>query len=94
MGQVHLENIVARAAKQEIAFVALGDRHAPTLKTASRLAPGVPSFSSPEEMVAKYPNLDGVVISSQTQHHARDSLAFAQRGIPVLVEKRVCLRRQ
>jgi predicted dehydrogenase len=31
--------------------------------------------------------LDGVVVASRTEDHARDTLAFTRRGTPVLVEK-------
>jgi myo-inositol 2-dehydrogenase/D-chiro-inositol 1-dehydrogenase len=44
--------------------------------------------STPERMAAEG-RVDAVVVASRTEDHARDILAFARRGIPVLVEKPV-----
>jgi myo-inositol 2-dehydrogenase/D-chiro-inositol 1-dehydrogenase len=94
MGQVHLEHLVALHQAGAIELVAIGDRLAATLAAASRLvtALGGPDpaavalFDDPEAM-AETARLDGVVVASRTEDHARDSLAFIGRGTPVLVEK-------
>ena len=93
MGQVHLEHLIALHQAGEIELVAIGDRHGPMLSSASRLLTevggadlaGVARFDDPDGMAAA--RLDGVVVASRTEDHARDSLAFTGRGIPVLVEK-------
>lgn len=93
MGRVHLEHLVKRASTKQVQLVALGDRHAPTLDTAVRMAgPGVdlasiPRFDSPEAMLDAGLGVQGVVVASRTEDHARDALAFARRGVPVLLEK-------
>lgn len=94
MGQVHLEHLVRRHQTGAIRLAAVGDRHAPTLEAASRLlaelggaaTADIPLFETPERMAAELP-LDGVVIASRTEDHARDTIAFARRGIRVFVEK-------
>jgi myo-inositol 2-dehydrogenase/D-chiro-inositol 1-dehydrogenase len=94
MGQVHLEHLIALHQAGEIEFVAMGDRFGPTLSAASRLISElggddlstIARFDDPEGMAAAA-RLDGVVIASRTEDHARDSLAFIRRGTPVLVEK-------
>ncbi len=94
MGQVHLEHLVRRHQAGAIRLAAIGDRHATTLEAAGRLlaalgdveAAGIPRFETPERLAAEIP-LDGVVIASRTEDHARDTLAFTSRGIRVFVEK-------
>ena len=94
MGQVHLEHLIALQKSGVIEFVAMGDRFGPTLSSASRLLeelggrdlPGIAQFDNPDGM-ASAARLDGAIIASRTEDHARDSLAFIRRGTPVLVEK-------
>jgi myo-inositol 2-dehydrogenase/D-chiro-inositol 1-dehydrogenase len=94
MGLVHLEHLIALHQAGGIALVAIGDRHAPVLSSAGRLLTElggpdlaqVARFDDPHRM-ATAARLDGVVIASRTEDHARDSLAFAGRGTPALVEK-------
>ena len=94
MGQVHLEELIRQHQAGAIRLVAIGDRYPPTLEAAGRLLAelggpalaGIPRFGTPERMAADVP-LDGVVIASRTEDHARDTLAFTRRGIRVFVEK-------
>jgi len=94
MGQVHLEHLIALHRSGEIELVAMGDRFGPSLSSASRLLDdlggpdlaGIARFHDPDAM-ATGARLDGVVVASRTQDHARDSLSFIERGTPVLVEK-------
>jgi myo-inositol 2-dehydrogenase/D-chiro-inositol 1-dehydrogenase len=94
MGQVHLEHLIALHHAGEIALVAMGDRFGPTLSSASRLLDelGGPDlatiarFDEPDAMAAAA-RLDGVIVASRTEDHARDSLAFIRGGTPVFVEK-------
>jgi len=95
MGRVHLEHLARRAASGDVELAAIGDRHAPTLAAAcarldERLGPSfvadVRRFDDPAAMAAAG-GLDGVVVASRTEDHARDALAFARRGIRVLAEK-------
>jgi myo-inositol 2-dehydrogenase / D-chiro-inositol 1-dehydrogenase len=94
MGQVHLEHLIALHQAGEIELVAIGDRFAPTLASASCLASELGGldlgrlarFDDPEAMAAAE-RLDGVIVASRTEDHARDSLAFISHGTPVLVEK-------
>lgn len=94
MGQVHLEHLIALHRAGEIELVAIGDRFAPTLVSASRLIdeiggpePGrIARFDDPDDM-AITARLDGAVVASRTEDHARDSLSFIRHGTPVLVEK-------
>src|SRR5262245_40813356 len=72
----------------------MGDWFAPTLSSASRLLnelggpdlARIARFDDPGAMAAAT-RLDGVIVASRTEDHARDSLAFIHRGTPVLVEK-------
>ena len=72
----------------------MGDRFGPTLSSASRLLnelggpdlARIARFDDPDAMAAAA-RLDGVIVASRTEDHARDSLAFIRRGTPVLVEK-------
>ncbi len=92
MGLVHLEHLAQRALDGSVSLVALGDRHRPVLDNALRmlssLAPSLrPAlFATPEEMIGACA-LDGCVVASRTEDHARDTLAFASRGIRVMAEK-------
>src|SRR6188508_3090370 len=94
MGQVHLEHLIGLHQAGRIEFAAIGDRFGPTLSSASRLLEelggrdlaGIARFDDPDGMAAAG-RLDGVVIASRTEDHARDSLAFIRCGTPVLVEK-------
>jgi myo-inositol 2-dehydrogenase / D-chiro-inositol 1-dehydrogenase len=94
MGQVHLEHLIALHQRGEIELVAIGDRFGPTLSSASRLLTElggpdlarIPRFEDPAAMAAAA-RLDGAVVASRTEDHARDSLAFVGSGIPVFVEK-------
>ena len=94
MGQVHLENLIALHQAGEIELVAIGDRHGPMLSSAFRQLTelGGPDlarmarFDDPDGMAAAA-RLDGVIVASRTEDHARDSLAFTGRGTPVFVEK-------
>ena len=94
MGQVHLEHLAALHQAGEIELVAIGDRFGPTLSSASRLLralggtdlASIGQFDDPDAM-AVAARLDGVVVASRTEDHARDSLAFVRHGTPVLVEK-------
>jgi myo-inositol 2-dehydrogenase/D-chiro-inositol 1-dehydrogenase len=93
MGQVHLEHLTALHQAGGIELAAIGDRFGPALSSASRLlnelgGPNltkVARFQDPDAMAAA--RLDGVVVASRTEDHARDSLAFVRHGTPVLVEK-------
>ena len=93
MGQVHLEHLIALHQAGEIALVAMGDRFGPTLSSASRLLnelggpdlAGIARFDDPDAMAAA--RLNGVIVASRTEDHARDSLAFIRHGTPVFVEK-------
>ena len=94
MGQVHLEHLISLHQAGEIELVAIGDRFGPTLLSASRLLEdlggpdlaGIARFDDPDAMAAAA-RLDGVIIASRTEDHARDSLSFIRHGTPVLVEK-------
>lgn len=95
MGQVHLEHLIALHKAGSIELAAIGDRHAPMLSSAWKLleelggpelAGAVARFDDPEDM-AERGRLDGVVVASRTEDHARDALAFIRRDTPVLVEK-------
>ncbi len=94
MGRVHLEHLIAMHQAGEVELVAIGDRHAPTLASACVLLTGlggpslasVARFDDPDAMAARA-RVDGVVVASRTEDHARDSLCFTCRGTPVLVEK-------
>lgn len=94
MGQVHLEHLVALHRQRAIDLVAMGDRFAPTLSAATRLLTelggpepaSIARFDDPEAMAAAA-RLDGVIVASRTEDHARDSLAFIRHGTPVCVEK-------
>ena len=94
MGLVHLEHLIALHQAGEIELVAIGDRHGAMLSSASGLLAelggpdlaGVARFDDPDGMAAAA-RLDGVIVASRTEDHARDSLAFTGRGTPVLVEK-------
>ena len=95
MGLVHLENLSRLARAGDIELVAIGDRFPSMLATAKGTLArwgtpqgdgGVHSFDTPEAMADECA-LDGCVVASQTQDHARDTLALASRGIRVMVEK-------
>jgi myo-inositol 2-dehydrogenase / D-chiro-inositol 1-dehydrogenase len=94
MGQVHLEHLIALHQRGEIELVAMGDRFGPTLTSASRVPDElggphlarIARFDDPDAMAAAA-RLDGVIVASRTEDHARDSLAFIHRGTPVFVEK-------
>ena len=94
MGQVHLEHLIGLHRAGEIELVAMGDRFGPTLASAFRLLnelggrdlERIPRFADPDSMAAAA-RLDGVIIASRTEDHARDSLAFIRHGTSVLVEK-------
>jgi myo-inositol 2-dehydrogenase/D-chiro-inositol 1-dehydrogenase len=94
MGQVHLEHLIALHQTGEIELFAIGDRFEPTLSSASRLLnelggpdlARIARFDDPDAMAAGA-RLDGGVVASRTEDHARDSLAFIRHGTPVLVEK-------
>jgi myo-inositol 2-dehydrogenase/D-chiro-inositol 1-dehydrogenase len=94
MGRVHLEHLIALHQAARIELVAIGDRFGPTLSSARSLLnepgrpdlAGIAQFDDPDAMAATA-RLDGVVVASRTEDHARDSLAFVHCGIPVLVEK-------
>jgi myo-inositol 2-dehydrogenase/D-chiro-inositol 1-dehydrogenase len=93
MGLVHLEHLIALHRAGEVELAAIGDRHAPVLASASRLLTElggpdlaeVARFEDPDSMAAA--GLDGAIVASRTEDHARDSLAFTGRGTPVFVEK-------
>lgn len=95
MGLVHLENLLALAAREEIHLVALGDRHAATLVHAENfvaeqgnrsIVGAIATFDSPVTM-AREVALDAVVVASRTEHHAADSRVFTDQKIAVLLEK-------
>src|SRR6185295_19320263 len=94
-GLVHLENLAGLASRGEIDLAAIGDRFAPALATAldrarawltPEAANAVTACTAPEAMASSC-RLDACVVASRTEDHARDTLAFAGRGIRVLVEK-------
>jgi myo-inositol 2-dehydrogenase/D-chiro-inositol 1-dehydrogenase len=97
MGRVHLQHLVQLHRAGRIDFVAMGDP-LPATRDAARayvatlgaadLARDLAAASTPERMATDI-RLDAVVVASRTEDHARDILAFARRGIPVLVEKPV-----
>jgi myo-inositol 2-dehydrogenase/D-chiro-inositol 1-dehydrogenase len=94
MGLVHLEHLVALHQAGEIELVAIGDRYGPTRSAAVHLLTElggpdlvkIPQFDAPEAMAATA-RLDGAIVASRTQDHARDGLAFVHGGTPVLLEK-------
>jgi myo-inositol 2-dehydrogenase/D-chiro-inositol 1-dehydrogenase len=94
MGQVHLEHLIAMHQEGGTELVAIGDRFAPTVASASRLLnemggaglTSIARFDDPDVMASAM-RLDGAIVASRTEDHARDSLAFIRRGTPVLVEK-------
>jgi myo-inositol 2-dehydrogenase/D-chiro-inositol 1-dehydrogenase len=95
MGRVHVETLVRLALDGRIQLVAIGDRHAPTVRAAADLVVAIAGgetagrlekFADPDEM-AERARLDAVVISSRTDEHAQDGLAFVRRGSAVLLEK-------
>lgn len=94
MGQVHLEHLIALHQRGEIELVAMGDRFGPTLSSAAGLLnelggpdlARIARFDDPDAMAATA-RLNGVIVASRTEDHARDSLAFIRLGVPVLVEK-------
>jgi myo-inositol 2-dehydrogenase/D-chiro-inositol 1-dehydrogenase len=94
MGQVHLEHLIALHQAGGIELVAIGDRYPPTLSSASRLLnelggpelARIAQFDDPDAMAAAA-RLDGVIVASRTEDHARDSLAFIRYGTRVFVEK-------
>src|SRR5258706_7858469 len=95
MGKVHVETLVHLNQEQRIEFVALGDRHPPTLSSASalatelggaELASHVACFEGADEMAA-VARLDAVVVASRTEDHASEILSFTRRGIAVMTEK-------
>jgi myo-inositol 2-dehydrogenase / D-chiro-inositol 1-dehydrogenase len=96
MGRVHLEHLVRLHRAGRIDFVAMGDPLPSTLDAArtfvstldAGLARDLATVSTPDRMAADS-GVDAVVVASRTQDHARDIVAFARRGIPVLVEKPV-----
>jgi myo-inositol 2-dehydrogenase / D-chiro-inositol 1-dehydrogenase len=87
MGRVHLEHLVRLHEAQRIELAAIGDRLPRLLEsTRSGVPDSVTFVSTPEEMTANA-GVDAAIVASRTGDHARDILAFVQRGIPVLVEK-------
>ncbi len=95
MGKVHVETLVRLHRERRIDLVALGDRHAETLRSAQALVRDLAGeaatgdltlFGRPDAMAGSS-LVDAVVIASRTSDHAADSLAFARAGIPSLVEK-------
>ena len=95
MGSVHVETLARQALEGRIHLVAIGDRHAATLSAAADLvaalagretADRLERFAEPDVMPNRA-QLDAVVISSRTEDHGRDSLAFVRQGCAVLVEK-------
>ena len=87
MGRVHLEHLVRLHEAGTVALTAIGDRWQPTVESARPHVPhAVTTFTAPEEMAAKG-GIDAAVVGSRTSDHARDILACARAGIPVLVEK-------
>ena len=87
MGRVHLEHLVRLHEAKRIALVAIGDRWPPFLESERSIAPDTATVvSTPEEMAVNC-GVDAAVVASRTREHAADVLAFARRGIPVLVEK-------
>jgi len=94
MGRVHLEHLVRLHREQRIELAAIGDRWPPLLDAARASVPDSVTFAgAPEEMaeMAGGAGIDAVVVASRTSDHGRDILAFARRGIPVLVEKPLVL---
>ena len=97
MGRVHLEHLVRLHRAGRIDFVAMGDPLPATLDAARAqvatlgeedLARDLAAAPTADGM-ATATRLDAVVVASRTEDHARDIVAFARRGIPVLVEKPV-----
>jgi myo-inositol 2-dehydrogenase/D-chiro-inositol 1-dehydrogenase len=97
MGRVHLQHLVELHRARRLDFVAMGDPVPATLDEARSylamlgavdLARDLATASTAEQM-AIGAGLDGVVVATRTEDHARDIVAFARRGIPVLVEKPV-----
>src|SRR5262245_37223620 len=86
MGLVHLEHLVRLHEARRIELAAIGDRWPALLESARAGVPdSVTSGVSPDAMADA--GLDAAVVASRTSDHARDVLAFARRGVPVLVEK-------
>ena len=97
MGRVHLQHLVDEHRARRIDFVAMGDPLPATLDAARAylsslddgdLARSLATASTAEAM-ATDGRVDAVVVASRTEDHARDIIAFARHGIPVLVEKPV-----
>src|SRR5829696_9144449 len=97
MGRVHLQHLVRLHRAGRIDFVAMGDPLPATLDAArghlstldaADLARDLATAWTSERMATDI-GVDAVVIASRTEDHARDIVAFARRGIPVLVEKPV-----
>jgi myo-inositol 2-dehydrogenase/D-chiro-inositol 1-dehydrogenase len=97
MGRVHLEHLVRMHRAGRIDFVAMGDPLPSTLDAArayvstlgeADLARDLAAATTPDRMATDI-RVDAVVVASRTEDHARDIVAFARRGIPVLVEKPV-----
>ena len=96
MGREHLEHLVRLHGTGRIEFGAMGDPLPSTLDAArayvatldADLARDLTGASTPDGM-AEFTRVDAVVVASRTEDHARDIVAFARRGIPVLVEKPV-----
>lgn len=96
MGRVHLEHLVRLHRAGRIDFVSMGDPLPSTLNAARAflaalgaedLARNLATAPTTDRMAAG--GVDAVVVASRTEDHARDIVAFARRGIPVLVEKPV-----
>lgn len=97
MGRVHLQHLVSLHRAGRIDFRAMGDLLPSTLDAARAylgtldagdLANRLSTASTPEQMAASG-CVDAVVVASRTADHARDIVAFARHGVPVLVEKPV-----
>ena len=97
MGLVHLQHLVDLHRARRLDLVAIGDEDPSTLDAArafvstldaAELASNVATAPSADRM-ARAAGLDAVVVASRTEDHARDIVAFARAGIPVLVEKPV-----
>ena len=83
-GRVHAKIIQDLGHK----IVCIGDRRTgASLKTKELLSLDCDMHNSPEEMLQEHPEIEAVIVASQTHDHARDALPFIKAGIPIYLEK-------
>ena len=96
MGRVHLEHLVRLHRRR--AHRLRGDGRSAARRRWTRrarisprstpaISPAISRRLRRRTRMAAEAGVDAVVVASRTEDHARDIVAFARRGIPVLVEK-------